>query len=440
MSTIHKPVALRLRQYGAFILALAMMVFGVDAIGVLFFGGIRLKVGDFVLRSTTIEFPVIALLISLFSFLLLKGKWKESILLFGSLSLSCLIGEAMLRFVDHPWSKPFIDAKEWQEPSDVLGYTMASNFEGRGPLDVWVKTNSQGFRDDGEHPWTKSPGVIRILGLGDSFTFGWGVTLEESFLKKLERILETRTGMNIETINAGIPGWDLDNYYVYYKEIGVRYSPDIIVLSYYLNDLNSKIRERIPAELTKQKGWKHRGGIFHISYLFNFVKSLAHNIRLKNRYKRFDYMYELSARRKEKTRFKKTLIFDPGKKQTQASSHIIKTLLKKIQGLANKHGSRLVIMYIPDVVQPHHPELQFINGVLASITEEMNIPFIDMTRVFESSTDPKSFYFWPKDVHTNADGHEKMAEALTPLICQVLLEKNIHCTPTIMPTNDPKTP
>ena len=199
------------------ILVLAMILFGLDMIWVVFFGGIRLKAGHFVLRSTTIEFPTIALVISLFCFLFLKGKWKESILLVGSLFLTCLMGEGILRFVDHPWSKPFIDANAWQQPSNVLGFTLVPNFEGRGPLDVPIKTNAQGFRDDGDHSWTKPPGVIRILGLGDSFTFGWGVLMEETFLKKLESRLVTLTGLNIETINTGIPMWDLNHYYVYYR-------------------------------------------------------------------------------------------------------------------------------------------------------------------------------------------------------------------------------
>ena len=124
------------------------------------------------------------------------------------------------------------------------------------------------------------------------------------------------------------------------------------------------------------------------------------------------------------------LIVNSGEEQTRASSQIIKTLLKKIQFIANQHDSRLIIMLIPDVAQLHHPEMQHINRVLTSITEEMNIPFTDMTPVFESSSDPQTFYFWPKDWHTNALGHEKMAEALTPMICQALQEKNILCNQT----------
>ena len=409
------------------ILIVAMIIFGVDMIWVAFLGGVRLEFGTFILRSTTIEFPSIALLVSLLGFLILRGKWKESILLTISLSIACIFGEVLLRIVDHPLSKPFINAVSWQEPSPILGFTMAPNFGGRGPLDVWVKTNSQGLRSDVEHQWEKPPGHIRILGLGDSFTFGWGVSMEESFLTRLEGILHQSTGSPIETINAGVPGWNLNHYYVYLNEIGIRYSPDVIVLSYFINDVPESIQETIPPNTQHQMGWEHQGGLLRSSYLFNFVKSLSNNIRRKNRFKRIDHLSKLEARWKEMAKAGGQLIIDSGQEQTRTSSQIIKTLFKKIQSIANQHNSGLIIMLIPDVAQLHHPEMQHINRVLASITEELKIPFTDMTPVFESSSNPQSFYFWPKDWHTNALGHEKMAEALTPLVCQALQEKNIHC-------------
>jgi len=273
-------------------------------------------------------------------------------------------------------------------------------------------------------------GLSEFWGLEIPLHLVGGVSLEESFLKKLERKLETLTGLNIETINSGVPGWDLNHYYVYYREIGVRYSPDIVVLSYFWNDVPKFFKETIPADNIHQKGVKHTGGMFRFSYLFNFVKTLAHNIRLKNRYKRFDYMYELGARRKRMVEEKRFMLFDPGPDRTQVNTDTIKTLLKKIKSLAKTHGSHLVMTYIPDVSQPQYPEWQHINRVLASLTAEMNIPFIDMTRVFESGSDPRAFYFWPKDFHTNALGHEKMAEALTPFVCQALQQQNIQCART----------
>lgn len=339
----------------------------------------------------------------------------------------CVIGEGVLRLVDHPWSRPFMDANAWQHPSKGLGFTLVPNFEGRGPLDLPIKTNSEGFRDDGEHSWIKPPGVVRILGLGDSFTFGWGVSLEESFLKKLEDHLQQLTGLNIETINSGIPGWDLNHYHAYYREVGVRYSADIVLLSYFFNDAPDILQETLPADDRYQKGGKHTGGVFRFSYLFNFIKSLAHNIRRENRYKQFDHLVELEARRTKMVIPNNDMVFDPGPDQTQASTHIIKTLLQNIKSLAREHGGQLIMMYIPDVAQLGYPEWQHINRVLASLTAELNIPFLDMTPIFESAPDPMAYYLWPQDAHSNALGHAKMAEALTPFVCQALQKKNVQC-------------
>ncbi|MCZ6800497.1 MAG: SGNH/GDSL hydrolase family protein [Nitrospirae bacterium] len=418
----------KLQMFGICVLVGAIVLLAVDVILVVFFGGIKVEFQDFMLRSVTIEFPLVGLLIAIFCLLLVKGQGRESLLLLFSLVFAGILGEGILRIVDHPLSKPFVDVMTWQEPSDSLGFTMAPNFEGIGPVSSWVKTNSQGVRDDVEHSWVKDPGTIRILGIGDSFTFGWGVSLEETFLKKLEHTLKQMTGVEIETINAGVPQWDLNHYYVYLKNIGIRYSPDIIVLTYFFNDIPRSIQETIPADPEYQIGVRKKGGIFGFSYVFNFLKAQADHLRRKNKLARVDFLSTLEARRPELIQQSTRLLLSNAKQaQTRVSFDILKTLLKKIQAIAQKNNSHLVVMFVPDVAQTHQPELQYINQVLASLTYEMHIPFADITPVFESVSDPRIFYFWPRDWHTNAHGHTKMAEALTPLLCQVLQQRNIHC-------------
>jgi len=400
----------------------------VDVILVVFFGGIKVEFQDFMFRSVTIEFPLVGLLIAIFCLLMVKGQGRESLLLIFSLVFAGILGEGILRIVEHPLSKPFVDTTTWQEPSDSLGFTMAHNFEGIGPVSSWVKTNSQGVRDDVEHPWVKDSGTIRILGIGDSFTFGWGVSLEETFLKKLEHTLKKMTGVEIETINAGVPKWDLNHYYVYLRNIGIRYSPDIIVLTYFFNDIPHSIQETIPADPEYQTGVRQKGGIFRFSYVFNFLKAQADHLRRKNKLARVDFLSTLESRRPELIQQSTRLLLSNAKQaQTRTSFHILKTLLRKIQTIAQKHNSYLVVMFVPDMAQTHYPELQYINQVLASLTHEMHIPFADITPVFESVSDPRIFYLWPRNWHTNAHGHAKMAEALTPLVCQVLQQMNIHC-------------
>lgn len=163
----------------------ALVLFVIDLIGVAFFGGINIKIGETYLHSTTIEFPVIGLLVSLLIWLLLSGRTKETVLFCFSLIFALGIVEIGLRIVDHPLSRPLINFNRWYEPSELYGHQLVKNFKGLGPLHIPVKSNSDGFRDIVHHA-SKGGQTIRILGLGDSFTFGWGVSLEQTYLKRLE--------------------------------------------------------------------------------------------------------------------------------------------------------------------------------------------------------------------------------------------------------------
>ena len=53
-------------------------------------------------------------------------------------------------------------------------------------MGVDVNINSKSLRDY-EYAYTKPKDVYRILVLGDSFTFGWGVPFENTFSKVLEK-------------------------------------------------------------------------------------------------------------------------------------------------------------------------------------------------------------------------------------------------------------
>lgn len=63
--------------------------------------------------------------------------------------------------------------------------------------------NRLGFRDR-EFALTKGPGK-RILAIGDSFTYGWGVGVEQSWPKLLEAGLR-ELGRDVEVANLGQPG------------------------------------------------------------------------------------------------------------------------------------------------------------------------------------------------------------------------------------------
>lgn len=72
---------------------------------------------------------------------------------------------------------------------------------------VTSKISSQGIRNE-EVVIPKPADSYRILALGDSFTYGWGVELKDSWPKLLEKSI-SKPGKRVEVINAGVPGSDL---------------------------------------------------------------------------------------------------------------------------------------------------------------------------------------------------------------------------------------
>lgn len=98
-----------------------------------------------------------------------------------------------------------------------------------------IQVNGLGLRDR-ERRYDRSAGVFRVLVLGDSFVEGYTVALEDTVGQVMERDL-AGPGCPVEVINGGTSGWSTDQEYLFYEEDGVRYSPQVVVLFFYYNDV-----------------------------------------------------------------------------------------------------------------------------------------------------------------------------------------------------------
>ncbi len=104
--------------------------------------------------------------------------------------------------------------------------------------DYFYRHNSFGFRDV-EHAYAKDESVFRILGLGDSFTYGVGADFEQTYLYLLEEMLNERAGKHppVEIIKAGIPRYYSEPELILLNEYGRQYSPDLILIGFLPNDV-----------------------------------------------------------------------------------------------------------------------------------------------------------------------------------------------------------
>jgi hypothetical protein len=107
----------------------------------------------------------------------------------------------------------------------------------------FVEINDQGLRDDKPHPYAKPDGVYRVLLIGDSFTEGFTVDLDEHFAPDLERRLTAAAGAAVEVLNSGVSAWGNGQELLYYSLEGSRFSPDLVVL---LFNPGNDIGENVP--------------------------------------------------------------------------------------------------------------------------------------------------------------------------------------------------
>jgi hypothetical protein len=178
-------------------------------------------------------------------------------LMLGSLVLALLIAEFGLRLF-HLYSP----ASFHMSPPSAQMRDIETNW------DITYSTNSQGLRSD-EHSFAKSDGIIRIVTIGDSFTFGQGCQRGEIFPDLLEARLKS-AGYRAEVINLSQVGIGPESYFVLLKDIALDYQPDIIVLNTFGNDASEIRKSSLPTRIVKS--------LSHYSHLFVLLRVLRRRL------------------------------------------------------------------------------------------------------------------------------------------------------------------
>ena len=145
--------------------------------------------------------------------------------------------EGLLRLSRRPTVSEEETRGHWIEPDPLLGWRKRAGARAtyrRPEYTVEVATNGHGLRDRDRS--YDARGSYRILALGDSFVEAHGVPFESSVTQGLEKSL-SRAGCPVEVLNGGTQGYSTDQEYLFYLEQGARYSPQVVVLFFYYNDI-----------------------------------------------------------------------------------------------------------------------------------------------------------------------------------------------------------
>ncbi len=151
-----------------------------------------------------------------------------------SLLVSLLVGEIVLRVVG---VKPlYVNPEQgtfWEYDSR-LGWHHRPGQRGRfakEQFDTSVLINQHGLRDH-DYPEQRVEGMERVLVLGDSFTWGFGVEQEQIFTEVIEK-----SEQDLEVINAGVSGYSPDQELIWLREQGMHFQPDLVLLVLSGNDV-----------------------------------------------------------------------------------------------------------------------------------------------------------------------------------------------------------
>jgi lysophospholipase L1-like esterase len=110
--------------------------------------------------------------------------------------------------------------------------------------DGFVTTNSRGFRGR-EVDSPKPRGRMRIVVLGDSLAFGWGVNDAETFSSQLEQQLHARKpGLDLDVVNLGVPGYATRQEVALLKRNLAALEPDVVLVGFYTNDLPDTLDDK----------------------------------------------------------------------------------------------------------------------------------------------------------------------------------------------------
>ena len=348
---------------------------------------------------------------------------KNLLLLCMSLLLSGFFAEIGLRMVAPPLaSSPSL--QQMMRPSRHLGYELIPGISGKGRLGNGMQINSHGLRDI-ERPWEKPPGAYRILGLGDSYTFGVGLDLDQTFVKQIQARL-TPILPGVDVINGGVAGYNLFQALSYFKEKGRNYAPDFVVYFFFLDDAKGLASEAeaeqwyaaaVSSALEKEEDAFQQ--VASKSYLYNFTTNLLTLISGKFRsFNKASWLRSIEHRKKyflasNNDSINGTLDMRPFTNQ-----------LAELKRLCGEMGIPLLLVVIPDSVQVADPAMQGINGIVEQICVDLGIPFLDITPRFELEKDLNALYLFPLDAHTSAKGNAVIAKAVAETIKTLLNTKS----------------
>jgi SGNH hydrolase-like domain, acetyltransferase AlgX len=173
----------------------------------------------------------------------LRSLLANLFLVLVSLAVCAAIAETAARIYAASLARPDPAAAAVAKPISrfhpTLGWDKPPGGEARirrAEFDIEIRINSLGLRGP-EYGYAKPAGTKRVLILGDSFAEGYYVDEPDTARAVLEKDLNAGPCRGWQVVNGGTIAYSTDQEYLFFREEGYRYQPDLVTLLFYHNDL-----------------------------------------------------------------------------------------------------------------------------------------------------------------------------------------------------------
>jgi hypothetical protein len=306
----------------------------------------------------------------------------------------------------------------------------ASSLTRANPQRIPAWANKNGHRDE-LVSIEKTDGALRIMVLGDSFTVGANVAQDNIYVEVLETLLNKNNITPVEVINTGVGGWQPFQYAQYYEHYGWKFSPDIILVGFFVGndtyDQMTDVRQLWTAILGRRISRKAKLERFISLKVFMYNHSnIARLILNKGAATRsrklirehcavFSDLYLNVQRNRMSNHLKRTIT------QEKLAQNSIEQI-QRIKKLAERDSIPLVVVLIPDENQINRNLQQVLltnkerskfdfempQSMLKDMFADAAIPVIDLLPYFMEY--PRCMYM--NDTHWTAEGHALAAEVI----------------------------
>lgn len=368
-----------------------------------------------------------------------------------SITIALLIGEFVIRMFYPQITSPvqfFYDEK-------LGGMVPVPNQKGfknhPGVYYYEYQNNDIGMRDTRKLA-DYSKYANKILCLGDSFTYGWGVNDNETFTSVLEKKINKDS---IAVLNAGVSGVGTDYALKFFQVRGKELAPKTVIYFYFDNDIRDNManayfhieNDSIIANdrnsyvsinaLKKNKfvGSKLYNWLSSNSHLFSLIR---HNVGIMwnkrvseaNQSPKTTSTTDNQASKESQKNSAKISsqkaneTTAPQQTSQETLEHDLYHTYKYVSELdkeARKQGVNFLFFYIPANISIEEYEKSgkiAVENALSNYCKKNQIKFFSFKDETLKAKNPKEKYYLPVDLHWNKNGHALAADYLYTVLKQ----------------------